>query len=38
MERGGNQYGVTYKDRVIVERFTVYDPDYRQREQVAPLR
>jgi hypothetical protein len=31
IERGGNQYGVTYKDGVIVDRFTIYDPDLYRR-------
>jgi hypothetical protein len=30
IERGGNQFGVTTKGGVIVDRFTVYDPDYRR--------
>jgi hypothetical protein len=30
IERGGNQYGVTCKDGVIVDRWAVSSPDYRQ--------
>jgi hypothetical protein len=39
IERSGTQYGVTYRDGMIVDRFTVYDPDYRRRkERLPPLR
>jgi len=31
IEQGGNQFGVTYNGGVIVDRFTVYDPDDRRR-------
>ena len=41
IERGGNQFGVTHRDGVIVDRSTVYDPDDRrshdERDERVPL-